>query len=110
FQAALGLRPRVPGLRAALPAAIEIDVVDCASQIGSGALPLETLESAGLRLASRSIKAESIAAALRKAPIPVVGRINDGAVILDLRCLDDPRAFAAGLTGAASALSARTEA
>ena len=37
-----------------------------------------------------------LAAALRRLPIPVIGRIANGAVLLDLRCLasaDDETAF-----------------
>jgi L-seryl-tRNA(Ser) seleniumtransferase len=75
-----------------------VSVIDCASQIGSGALPLETLPSAGLAIAPVGRKAagtrlEALAAAFRGLPIPVIGRIKDGALILDLRCLDDEAGF-----------------
>ena len=68
------------------------------SQIGSGALPLETLPSAGLAIAPSAAKAaapalEALAAAFRSLPIPVIGRIKDGALIFDLRCLDDEAGF-----------------
>jgi L-seryl-tRNA(Ser) seleniumtransferase len=78
-----------------------VTVVDCVSQIGSGALPLETLASAGIAIkptgkgSGRQIAA--LAAALRRLPMPVVGRIDEGALILDLRCLEDVAAFAANL-------------
>lgn len=78
----------------------QVEVVDCASQIGSGALPLDTLASAGLsfRPADGSGGAlDRLATALRGLPVPVVGRIADGALILDLRCLEDTTAFAANL-------------
>ena len=63
-------------------------------QIGSGALPVEQLPSQALVLtpttpkrdANRSL--QSVQKALRNLPIPVIGRINDGRLILDLRCLD----------------------
>jgi L-seryl-tRNA(Ser) seleniumtransferase len=35
--------------------------------------------------------------ALRNLAVPVVGRIENGALILDLRCLDDEDAFIANL-------------
>jgi L-seryl-tRNA(Ser) seleniumtransferase len=81
-----------------------VEVVACASQIGSGALPLETLPSAGLAIRPRAARGEGralerLAAALRRLPVPVVGRIEKGAQILDLRCLEDEAAFTANLAG-----------
>jgi L-seryl-tRNA(Ser) seleniumtransferase len=75
----------------------------CSSQIGSGALPLETIPSFAVRIApvaSRkdgSRRIQMLAAAFRALPIPVIGRIEKGALLLDLRCLDDENAFTDGL-------------
>ncbi|MBY0334910.1 MAG: L-seryl-tRNA(Sec) selenium transferase, partial [Acetobacteraceae bacterium] len=63
-------------------------IEDCESRIGSGALPLETLPSAALVL--RGGSADAMAARLRALPMPVIGRIRDGALRLDLRCLEAP--------------------
>lgn len=62
------------------------------SQIGSGALPLESLESAALVIRSRGSQGEleTLAAALRGLSRPIIGRIADGALRLDLRCLAEP--------------------
>lgn len=61
----------------------------CASQIGSGALPVDTIPSAGLRLTGAGGDApDRLAARLRALPLPVIGHVRDGALILDLRCLD----------------------
>lgn len=60
------------------------EVIDCASQIGSGALPTETVPSAGLALTPGPDK---LAERLRRLATPIIGRIHDGALILDLRCL-----------------------
>ncbi|WP_043623491.1 L-seryl-tRNA(Sec) selenium transferase [Ensifer sp. ZNC0028] len=61
----------------------------CQSQVGSGALPVDTIPSAGLRLTGSGGDApERLSARLRALPIPVVGHIRDGALILDLRCLE----------------------
>lgn len=78
----------------------QVEVVACASQIGSGALPLETLPSAGIEIRPHAQRGagrmlERLAAALRRLKIPVVGRVEDGALVLDLRCLEDEAGFAA---------------
>ncbi|MGE0768629.1 MAG: L-seryl-tRNA(Sec) selenium transferase [Hyphomicrobiaceae bacterium] len=81
----------------------KVDVVSCASQIGSGALPLETIASVALRIAPSSGRRasgrdiEGLAAAFRALPVPVIGRIEKGGLLLDLRCLDDEAEFIAGL-------------
>ena len=36
---------------------------------------------------------EEIARAFRELPVPVIGRMQDGALIFDLRCLEDETAF-----------------
>ena len=75
-----------------------VSVVDCTSQIGSGALPLETLPSAGIGIApverkGAGTRLEALAVGFRSLPVPVIGRVKDGALILDLRCLDDEAGF-----------------
>lgn len=72
-----------------------VEAVACSSQVGSGALPVETLPSAGLRLDGG--EPEALATRLRALPRPVLGRIRDGAVLLDLRCLTDEHGFLANL-------------
>ncbi len=69
----------------------EVSVIDCESEIGSGALPTQRLPSAGLAIRPGTAKT---AAAFRRLPVPVIGRLQDGAFILDLRCLEDETAFA----------------
>ena len=99
---ALAQRLRQPVAQAVGPAA-SVCVVDCRSQIGSGALPLELLPSAALALApqvrgrgaGRALK--RLAAAFRALPIPVIGSVSEGALRFDLRCLEDERAFLAQL-------------
>ncbi|MBU2409861.1 MAG: L-seryl-tRNA(Sec) selenium transferase, partial [Gammaproteobacteria bacterium] len=75
----------------AVGTSIEVRVVACASQIGSGALPVDTLASAGLRLSAverRGTSIDGLATAFRRLPVPVIGRIRDDALWFDLRCLD----------------------
>jgi L-seryl-tRNA(Ser) seleniumtransferase len=85
-------------LAAAVGMGFEVTVADCASQIGSGALPLDTLPSAGLAIRPAGRKGagsrlEALAASFRSLPVPIIGRIRDGALLLDLRCLDDEDGF-----------------
>lgn len=91
---AAGMLPMIAKATAALATT---RIVDCVSQIGSGALPVDTLPSAGIALTPRgkrrSSAADALAAAFRALPVPVIGRIRDGDLILDLRCLTDEHAF-----------------
>lgn len=72
-----------------------VDVAPCKSQIGSGALPVETIPS--FALAIRGDGLDALAARLRGLPIPVIGRIERRTLLLDLRCLDDEAGFIANL-------------
>lgn len=91
-----------PLLAAKLANAFETEVIECSSQIGSGAMPLENIPSAGLAISPRAARRASqdlkrLAIALRRLSIPVVGRVQDGRLVLDLRCLDDEGGFVANL-------------
>ena len=108
-RAALRLQPL---LAAALGASYTVSVLPLLSQIGSGSLPVDLLPSAGLAIApqpagrgaGRALKrAEQ---ALRALPLPVIGRIHDGMLCLDLRCLEDETRFAAQLAQLPQLLSA----
>ena len=91
----------IPAVILAVGGRASARIVECASQIGSGALPVETLPSAGIALTPagkrRSGAADALARAFRALPVPVIGRINEGEFILDLRCLEDERGFVAQL-------------
>ncbi len=90
-----------PKVAAAIGTDWVVEAIDCASQIGSGALPLETLPSAGLAVRAAGKAAgsavEKLAAAFRAVPVPVIGRIAQGALVFDLRCLEDEALFVAQL-------------
>ena len=100
----------LPVLAGRLKANWQVTVVECASQIGSGALPLESIPSSGLALCPVDGSGGAVAvllAALRGLPVPVIGRIERGAVVLDLRCLEDEAGFLAQLGGGESAVFAQ---
>jgi L-seryl-tRNA(Ser) seleniumtransferase len=63
-----------------------VSVEPCRSQIGSGALPLDLLPSFAVTIGGP--EAEGVAAWLRALPQPVIGRIAQGRVWLDCRCLE----------------------
>ncbi|AUW11739.1 L-seryl-tRNA(Sec) selenium transferase [Klebsiella michiganensis] len=86
-------------MRAALAAHyadFDLRVEPCLSQIGSGSLPVDRLPSAALTLTprdGRGSRLEALAARWRQLPVPVIGRIYDGRLWLDLRCLEDESRF-----------------
>jgi len=84
-----------PALAAALGGHWRVEITDCKSQIGSGALPVDSMPSCGLAIAPAEKKGNlnKLAAALRALPVPVIGHIRDGALTLDLRCLDHEDEF-----------------
>ena len=75
-------------------------VSELTSAVGGGSLPGETLESVGLVVAGPG--AAGLAARLRACDPAVVGRIEHGAVLLDLRTVEpgDDTALTAALAGA----------
>jgi L-seryl-tRNA(Ser) seleniumtransferase len=85
----------LPHVQSAVGPGFTVVLCECQSQIGSGALPLDTIPSAGLAIRSNSSGAalERLAAGLRGLSQPVIGRLENGAIILDLRCLTDDAAF-----------------
>jgi L-seryl-tRNA(Ser) seleniumtransferase len=89
----------LPAVAQAVGPAFAVALCECRSQIGSGALPLDTIASAGLviRAHKGGGALDRLAAALRGLDRPVIGRIEDGGLTLDLRCLTDEAAFCAAL-------------
>jgi L-seryl-tRNA(Ser) seleniumtransferase len=81
------LRERAETLASGLAGSVE--VVSTEATVGGGSLPGETLQSFGLAL--RGGSADRTLAALRRGSPAVVGRIEGGRVILDLRTIDPGR-------------------
>jgi L-seryl-tRNA(Ser) seleniumtransferase len=98
-----------PAVAAAVAPRFSVAVVDMLGQIGSGSLPVERLPSAGLAIApvlkkgsGRSL--DELATALRALPQPVIGRVSEDRLLLDLRCLEDSSVFVAQLAALQEAL------
>jgi len=85
----------LPPVSEAMGGGFAVEVCACESQVGSGALPLSNIPSAGIaiRSLSRTATPERLAARLRRLSTPVIGRIEDDALKLDLRCLEDETGF-----------------
>jgi L-seryl-tRNA(Ser) seleniumtransferase len=77
-------------------------VVEAVAKVGGGALPLLELPGPAVALDPGAAGADALAAALRAGDPPVVGRIQDGRLLLDPRTLtDEEAALAAHAVGAA---------
>src|SRR4051812_46730135 len=85
-----------------LAAATGGTVVRATAKVGGGALPLLELPGPAVALDPGPARADALAAALRAGGPPVVGRIQDGRLLLDPRTLTDAEAdLAASAVGAA---------
>ena len=81
-----------PSLQARLKE--KVAAAACESEVGSGAAPTARLPSYGIAIRPGSNR---LAARFRALPVPVIGRLEDGALILDLRTLEDEAGFVAQL-------------
>jgi L-seryl-tRNA(Ser) seleniumtransferase len=81
----------LPMVQAALAGKYVATVAAMTSQIGSGALPSDRLPSHGLRVCKGPQSSGSLSgleALLRDRPRPILGRVAEKALWLDLRCLE----------------------
>jgi L-seryl-tRNA(Ser) seleniumtransferase len=74
-------------LRKALPASVIVSVEDGESQVGSGAVPIETLPTKVLCVRSPALSAEDLARRLRALAPPIYARIRKDAVLFDFRTI-----------------------
>jgi L-seryl-tRNA(Ser) seleniumtransferase len=80
-----------PNVSSHLGDSYRVETASVSSQIGSGALPVEVLPSAALSITAANGEDEplrSLAHRLRQLPKPVIGRLHNGSLLLDLRCLE----------------------
>lgn len=76
----------------------QVSIEPSSSQVGSGAMPVETIDSISLTLSQPGVRRPGrslslVAKAFRDLPTPVIGRISEDALKFDLRCLEDETAF-----------------
>ena len=104
----------LPLMRQALTPRFDVSARAMQGQIGSGSLPVESLPSAGLVIAPAGTQKKGIgtaldelARALRGLPVPVLGRVSEDRLWLDLRCLDRDDQLTSQLGALAQALGCR---
>ncbi len=85
----------LPALQQVLGEEYSVQVQAMQGQIGSGSLPVERLSSVGLAITPTGPRKgralEALVTALRNLPVPVIGRISDDQLLLDMRCLEQPQ-------------------
>lgn len=82
------LQSRARELISNLPDQLSGTMIESKAQIGSGALPDQTIASIGVALQHPKLSAQKLAGTLRGGQIPIIGRIKDDQVILDMRGAD----------------------
>ena len=91
----------LPALLKRIVPKFKAQIIETKSQIGSGALPLDQLDSFALSIesADNSDKAlREIAHKFRQLPVPIIGRIAGGRLLFDLRTLELPSSFLEPIT------------
>jgi L-seryl-tRNA(Ser) seleniumtransferase len=81
---------------------LRIEIIDGESVIGGGAAPSSVLPTRLLALSCAGLSADELAARLRAFDPPIIARVEQGRVLLDLRTADEDAAIGAALNGIAS--------
>lgn len=66
----------------------EVTVIPCGSQVGGGAMPLAEIPSAAVLIRPLYTKAEELERCMRGLTVPIISRIADDAVYLDMRTVE----------------------
>jgi len=101
------LRARAESLRARLAVQapqLETRVTESVAFLGSGAVPAQGIPSMALQISHAELSAEELARRLRMEPVPVFGRIEADALVLDMRTVreDEADVVAEALVGVVS--------
>ncbi len=76
-------------IRKPLKSVCKISVEDIVSRVGGGAMPEQNLPSRAVVLRPVSMKINKLEISLRSQPIPIIGRIEEDAMYLDVRTIAD---------------------
>jgi L-seryl-tRNA(Ser) seleniumtransferase len=77
---------RAEALAARVPAPkLKVEVVDGESILGGGAAPSSVLPTRLLAMTCEGLSADELAALLRRSEPPIIARVEEGRVLLDLR-------------------------
>jgi len=76
-------------LKKQIPAGVELSIIDGGSQVGSGSVPVQTMPTKLLMVKPKSLSADSLARLLRHHRPPVFPRVQNDAVLLDFRTIQE---------------------
>jgi L-seryl-tRNA(Ser) seleniumtransferase len=68
---------------------LHAEAVDTVGRVGGGAMPTAELKSRAVALSPEGVSADRLDALLREAAPPVVARIHEDRLLLDMRCVSD---------------------
>ncbi len=82
-------RAAVRRMRRALPSELYLKTLPGFSQVGGGTFPLLEIPTTLISVSVPGLSPQQLEEKLRKRPLPIVGRIAQGALLLDLRTITD---------------------
>lgn len=68
---------------------VDLEIVDGESEVGGGSMPLEKLDSRLISIKHTKKSTNQLVANLRTVEIPLIGRVSDDKLLLDLRTIDE---------------------
>jgi L-seryl-tRNA(Ser) seleniumtransferase len=75
-------------LRRAMPAGVDVSLVNGTSMAGGGSLPTREIPTVLVGIRTKAVSAAAIEERLRRGETPVISRVSDDEVLFDLRTVD----------------------
>jgi L-seryl-tRNA(Ser) seleniumtransferase len=69
----------------------QVELCPCESQIGGGSLPLERIKSMAVSIRPSKMSVTEMEERMRKLTVPIIPRIADDAILLDVRTIKEDR-------------------